>query len=325
MYDSLKYIQRKFPYFLDMKNSNTCKITELLDKEFIDILDSLEKVKNGYYFMNDHLDYDLTLGKTPLLYKEDNKIIFTTNKDIDFDHVDFNSAVKGYLGTSTITGDGELAGGLHEHISIKPETIENNLKKYIVTVYATDIKEILVKNIITDEETFLTFEKGTNYYTHHIAPTTDYYQIIVKTYKEYTYVSYTNQYNPDLDTISYTYNGCVRRNYNNFAKTVLVDTIVDTINGKDNNNGWNMKTAFKSLRQALKYNNIGFIGSEELGNIPITHNTTIMGNKKSELNNTYFWVEPNQKLTLKNLYLNNKFITEQTVINTNNKTIFIGG
>lgn len=325
MYNSLRYIQRKFPYFLDMNNSNTRKITELLDKEFMDICDSLEKIKNGYYFLNNHMDYDLVLDKPPFIYNNENKIIFTTSKDTDFDHVEFTSKYGGYLGSSVLEGDAELAGELHEHISIKPETIDNNLKKYSVMIYATDIKEITVKNITTDEETTRKFNKGTNYYVHNIPPSTDSYQITVQTYNEYTYTSYTNQYNPDLDNISASYTGCVRRNYNNLAKTIMVESIVDTYNGDNKNNGKNMKNALKSLRKALKSKIIGFIGSEEVGNISITHNTTIIGDKKSELINTYFWVEPNQKLTLKNLYLNNKFITEQTVINNNTKTILIGG
>ena len=325
MYNSLKYIQRKFPYFINMNNSNTCKITELLDEEFMDMHDSLEKIRNGYYFLNNHADYDLVLDKAPLVYNIDNKVIFTTNKDTILDHIEFSNKFEGYLGSSVLEGDDELTGELHEHISIKSETIDNNLKKYSVMIYATNIKEITVKNIIKDEETTKKFNKGTNYYIHNIPPSSDYYQITVQTYNEYTYISYTNQYNPDLDDTSYTYNGCVRRNYNNPTKTILVDTIVDTINGDNNNNGWNMKTAFKSLRAALKYNTIGFVGSEKLGNIPITHNTTIIGDKKSEFIDTYFWVEPRQKLTLKNLYLNNKFIIEQTVINPTNKSILIGG
>ena len=150
----------------------------------------------------------------------------------------------------------------------------------------------------------------------------------VETWNEYTYITYTNILNPDLDSISYSLVGATRRDYTRFtsAEDVFVDVIVNTLTGDDNNDGLTMSTAYKSLTKAtsLPVNVIGFLGYEESLNIWVLYDTTIIGmGEQSNLSNVQFWVEPGAKLTLKNIILNNQLITEKSVMNTGENSILI--
>lgn len=54
MYKSLEYIKKYFPYFLDKSStSNTHKVSGLIDKSYKETLNSLEKIRNGYLFLQD--------------------------------------------------------------------------------------------------------------------------------------------------------------------------------------------------------------------------------------------------------------------------------
>lgn len=314
MFESLKYIQRKFPYFLDMtEDSNNYKVTQLIDDIYIDDCNSLEKVRDGYYYNHHVTSLDLD---RPVIVDQENTLVFKTTSLSVGDLVSFTSSLFGDLGTVGLTGDD---GDLNEHINIFKED-------YLIRVIAKDIKSVTVTDLVTSKETVNCFEYEEHRNSYESSIGTSDYCVTVETWNEYTYTTYTNQLNPDLDRISHTLSGATRRNYTNTDNTVKVDCIVDTVTGDDNNDGLTMKTAYKTLTKAINmgWGRIGFIGYADSLTIPILDDTIIIGSgEQSKLENISFWIEPGAKLTLENLTLGDTLTPSKSVGNVSDKTILI--
>lgn len=327
MFESLKYIKKKFPYFLDMtEDSNVTKVTKLLDDSYIDICNSLERVRDGYYYLNNPY-LSLVLVDVPVLVNHENTVVLKINDLNVGDTISFNSSLFGELGEAKLEEVTEEE--FKEHISIQVETVTEDMKNYHLSIVADDIKTISIINLSTNEESVKEFEYTTHQkeYTQSIPLTSDDYKVTVETWNEYTYISYTSEYNPDLDRISNTLTGATRRNYlKKDTKTIIVDVIVDTNTGDDNNDGLTMNTAYQSLTHAInmKRKVIGFLGCEKSKNYTLTTDTTIIGDgEQSQLTDVVIWLEPGANLILKNILFNNVLVTEKTVRNTTNTTILI--
>ena len=327
MFESLKYIKKKFPYFLDMtEDSNVTKVTKLLDDSYIDICNSLERVRDGYYYLNTPYPL-LELMDAPVMINQENTIVFKINDLNEGDTISFNSLLFGELGEAKLEELEEKE--FKEHISIITGTVKDNIRNYHVSIIADDIKTVTIVNLGTGDETVKEFEYTAHQkeYTQEIPLTSDDYKVTVETWNEYTYTSYTTDYNPDLDHVSKTLTGATRRNYlKNDTKTIIVDAVVDTNTGDDINDGLTMNTAYQSLTHAIQLGRkvIGFIGCEKSKNYTLTTDTTIIGDgEQSQLTDVVIWLEPRANLILKNILFNNVLITEKTVHNTTNTTILI--
>ena len=159
MYNGLEYIEEKFPHFFDFsENSNNRKISHVIHHNFKELYNSLEAVRNSYYFLED-----------------------ANNGNLNFT----------------------------EHLSI--ETLTDS---YNIIVSAPDIKQIRIHDLNDKTEKTINFDlrEHKNKYNLEITPITHDYKVVAETWEEYTYTSYSNQINPDLDIIAKLV-GCSRRNY----------------------------------------------------------------------------------------------------------------
>jgi hypothetical protein len=209
MYNGLRYLEEKFPYFFDFsEGTNNEKIAHIMHHEFKDLLNDLEAIRNGYYFLEDVLESDLTIKNIPAIAFENNEVTFRTTGYNLGDEISFYSKEFGNLGTVKLERDVEDLG-FTEHISI--ETIDDY---YNITVTAVDIKEIKVYDLDDETVNYISFDFRQHQLNYELTvmPNTHAYKVIVRTWKEYTYTSYSNQTNEDLDIIG-TMVGCSRRNY----------------------------------------------------------------------------------------------------------------
>lgn len=303
MFESLKYIKKKFPYFLNMaEDSNNHKIACLLDEVYIDDCNSLEKIRDGYYYLH-HKDI-LELDQ-PAVCGFENTLVFRTASLNSGDCVSFTSKLFGDLGTTLLVDDD--IGDFMEHINIIGD---------FVRVVADDIKSVTINDEVVAE---FGYDEHVSLYEDNIS---DECTITVLTWNEYTYTTNTNEYNKDIDSISNTLSGATRRNYINLDKTVSVDCIVNTLTGDDNNDGVTMP--IKSLTQAIHNRTIGFIGYADSLSLVILNDTTIIGSgEQSKLNNISFWIEPGAKLTLENIMLGDTLTSFNSVGNVSDKSILI--
>ena len=317
MFNGLEYVINKFPRFMDFtKDSNNSKVANIIHHNFKELYNSLRAVRNGYFFLNGE-DYSAPeLEHFPVFVDEKNEITLTTTECEVGDSVNFRSRLFGDLGDATLEYYA-TEGDFKEHIGI--ETAYDTFK---IHVSAPDIKRIRTTDITDNTVSTIKFDYKTHqkYYNYTVKPITHVFKVEVETWDEYTYTSYSNRINTDLDRLGVLV-GSKRREYTTTSiQTIVVDFFVNTEDGDDNNHGLTIDKPFKSLRKALqmvntKKNKIAFVGNEKLVNVPVNSDTIIYGLGKKSVIDADFWIRPKTELTLQNLVLNRFLLTKRSIKN----------
>lgn len=108
MFESLKYIEKKFPSFLDMtSDSNNYKVVNLLDEIYTRDYDNLEKIRNGYYYnYNDTLREHISVNNNILTVVAEDISSITVTKDstgeiikVEFPYSDHRNSYETNIGS----------------------------------------------------------------------------------------------------------------------------------------------------------------------------------------------------------------------------------
>ena len=188
------------------KDSNNFKVANIIHHNFKELYNCLEAIRNSYYFLNHEHGSKLKLECPLVVNGVENNIILETD-EIDADEeVVFYSELLGELGTSkTVPDIGKSE--FNEHINIIHET-----EQYQVVIYGDDLKSVKIVdsngNVI--ENVNFDFRTHTSKYETVLTDITVDYKVVVETWSEYTYISYSNGINSDLDIIGALV-GCKRR------------------------------------------------------------------------------------------------------------------
>jgi hypothetical protein len=291
---------------------------------------NITSVNEGKLGNIDFTNHDSLELETPVLMKDrSNNIIYSTSTVAENSLIEFTSKLTGYLG-STFLKEVFQERVVSEHLSIRPTHILNNIYSYDIIIQARDIQKILIRNLTSKKEKTIEYpyDAHINTYTHSIDATTDNYLVQVITWDEYTYTKTFQDINSNLDIITGLV-GANRRDYQrNTTQSVIVNYIVDTVNGDDKDDGLNPDTALQSLKEALlridyTNNRIGFTGTNTTDALEINRNTIIYGDNRSNLKNTVFLIRPYVKLELHNVWWHNQLITNRVIYNTREEDLII--
>jgi hypothetical protein len=214
MYNGLKYIQHIFPYFFDFsEGTNNEKLSKIIHHNFKELLNSVEAIRNSYYFYNNDAGSYLESNYSPVVADDTNEISLITSEVDEGSSIKFTSDLFGDLGSDDLKAI-DVLSEFNEHISIIRNNLLGDAYNFTLKVLAKDIKDIEIDNLDTGNVNFVSFDydEHVNSYMTNIPISEDDYKITVNTWEEYTYVSYTNKINIDLDIIGNLV-GCKRRDY----------------------------------------------------------------------------------------------------------------